>query len=100
MADEIVIYNLGYDDEVIKCEYLRQGRDHYMYPEKLKCCMKPCTDICQLPNPRGYSGYKFAKLTEAHKHFFGMPQADAHDAGADVRATRDVWLKLREIKRV
>lgn len=95
-ADEIVIYNKGFDDELIKAEYVRAGREHYMYEEKVRCCMRPCTDVLKLPNPRGYSGYKWAKLEEAYAHFFGVEHENAHDAVADVRATAKVYAKLRE----
>jgi len=41
----------------------------FKFPKKLPCPMKLSTDICKLPSPRG--GYKWPKVEEAHKFFFG-----------------------------
>lgn len=54
----------------------------FIFPKKLPCPMKLSTDICKLPSPRGY-GYKWPKVEEAHKHFFGDVGYVEKHRGAD-----------------
>jgi DNA polymerase III epsilon subunit-like protein len=95
MASEIVIYNSGFDDNLIECEYLRLNKEHYISPAKVKCCMRPCTELLRLPNPRGFSGFKWPKLEEAYHFFFNKEMPKAHNAMADTLHTRDIYLELR-----
>lgn len=53
----------------------------FTFPKKLSCPMKLSTEICKLPNPRG--GYKWPKVEEAHKHFFGDVGYHEKHRGAD-----------------
>jgi len=53
----------------------------FVFPKKLPCPMKLSTDICKLPSPRG--GYKWPKVEEAHKHFFGDVGYIEQHRGAD-----------------
>lgn len=53
----------------------------FRFPKKLPCPMKLATDICKLPSPRG--GYKWPKVEEAHKHFFGDVGYVEQHRGAD-----------------
>ena len=64
------------------------------------CTMRATTPLCKLPNPYGYSSYKWPKLQEAHKHCFGSEFDGAHDAMADVRACARVYRWLQERKQV
>ena len=57
------------------------------------CTMKSTTDICRIPSPRG--GYKWPKLGEAYKHFFGEELQGAHDAMNDVRAAMRIYFHLK-----
>ena len=52
----------------------------FVFPKKLPCPMKLSTDICKLPSPRGY---KWPKVEEAHKHFFGDVGYIEKHRGAD-----------------
>lgn len=54
----------------------------FVFPKKLPCPMKLSTDICQIVHPNGY-GYKWPKVEEAHKHFFGDVGYIEKHRGAD-----------------
>jgi DNA polymerase III epsilon subunit-like protein len=55
--------------------------------------MRSSTDIIKLPKARG-AGYKWPKLTEAYRHFFGVDFADAHRAISDSRACKEIYFHL------
>lgn len=44
------------------------------FPVKLDCPMLLSTPICELPNKKGWTGFKWPKVEEAFKHFF--PESD------------------------
>lgn len=54
----------------------------FYFPKKLPCPMKLSTNICQIIHPNGY-GYKWPKVEEAHKHFFGEVGYIEKHRGAD-----------------
>ena len=87
-----LIYRGGFIDEANKLLNIPQI-----------CTMKASVDLCQLPFPSGRSWgsqkYKWPKLEELHQHLFGESFENAHDALADVRATRRCYYELvsREI---
>lgn len=53
------------------------------FPKKLPCPMKLSTDICKIPNQNGFGGFKWPKVEEAHKHFFGDVGYVEKHRGAD-----------------
>ena len=59
------------------------------------CTMKTTTALLKLPSKRG--GYKWPKLTELYQFLFKEDFEGAHDALADVRATRRCFYKLVEM---
>lgn len=54
----------------------------FSFPKKLPCPMKLSTDICKIPHPKT-SGYKWPKVEEAHKFFFGDVGYIEQHRGAD-----------------
>lgn len=58
------------------------------------CTMMSTTKLCQLPYPSGKAGNKWPKLTELHMFLFGEEFDGAHDALADVMATRRCYYEL------
>jgi len=89
-ADLAVAHNVKFDRLLMNSEYLRLGRK-VRWPRTF-CTMLSCTDIVRV---RGHwGGYKWPTLEEAHRHFFGQPPADAHDAMGDVRACMAVFQEL------
>lgn len=92
VSSELVAHNIDFDLFVVQCALHRLGLDgirgSVICAERLEnigvfCTMKSATDVCQLPGPYGF---KWPKLTEAHKHFFGEELSGAHDAMTDLRA--------------
>jgi DNA polymerase III epsilon subunit-like protein len=59
------------------------------------CTMKNSTNLCRLPGRFGK--YKWPKLTELYRYLFDEDFEGAHDALADVRATRRCYYRLKEI---
>lgn len=65
----------------------------FVFPKKLPCPMKISTNICKLPNARG--GYKWPKVEEAHKHFFGdVGYVEKHRGADDAFHEADIVFKL------
>ena len=95
LADELVAYNTAFDVEVMKAEYFRLDLEHYLYDEKVKCCMIKCAGILKLPNDNGYADYKWPKLGASYLHFFGEEMLDAHQAIHDTRNTLKVWNHIK-----
>lgn len=60
------------------------------------CTMVNLTNVCCIPNPNGRAGYKWPKLKEAHKHFFGIEFDKQHDALADVRACKRIYFEMHK----
>jgi len=55
----------------------------FVFPKKLACPMKLCTDICKIPSRNGKAGYKWPNFEEAHKFFFGETGYVETHRGAD-----------------
>jgi DNA polymerase III subunit epsilon len=64
------------------------------YPRKQFCTMRASTDVCKIPSRRGY---KWPRLTEAHKILCGTEMQGAHDAMCDVRGCKAVFFALRKL---
>ncbi len=90
-AHILVAHNYSFDIEFIA--NLLQERDVRQIP--YFCTMRESTDFCAIPGRFGRP--KWPKLTELYKILFNEEIEDAHDALADVRATRKCYYKLKEI---
>lgn len=121
-ADLVVAHNIAYDLDLLNIELANfkpqsdgQAADHAIWTEAFKAMkhfdtMAEARDIVKAPftdkqrmffasNPHKKDGeYKSPNLTEAYTHFFGKGFEGAHDAMADVRACRDIYFKLTEVK--
>ena len=103
-ADTIVGHNIGFDVEVAKEELERIGASEAA--EKLTSTpvvdtMKETVELCAIPYPEGEPrkydtgcDYKYPKLRELYKVLFGKEFENAHDALADIRATRECYEEL------
>lgn len=95
-ATKIIGHNLSYDMQLLKIELARIKKEVPIeFDMMCFCTMKTMTDICRIPKPRG-SGWKWPKLTEAYQHCFGKEFEGAHDALADVLATKEIFFWLKE----
>lgn len=64
----------------------------FTFPKKLPCPMKLSTDICKIQSARGY---KWPKVEEAHKFFFGnVGYVEAHRGADDAFHEADIVYEL------
>ena len=93
-AKYLVGHNVGFDLNVLGCEFLRCGRENPLKQWTLiDTCTEKTANFCQLPG--GKNGkFKFPKLSEIHHLLFGESFDSAHNACADVQATARVFLEL------
>ena len=92
----LIAHNIFFDLALVKHLILRAGyQSDFVDDFPLFCTMKSSTDLCKLPGK--YGKYKWPKLTELYRFLFNEDFEGAHDALADVRATRRCYYKLKEI---
>jgi DNA polymerase III subunit alpha len=98
-AKYIVGQNVGFDVNIMGCEFHRMGVASSMAQMPvLDTCTETTAELLKLPGGRG-GKFKLPTLTELHQFLFGQPFAEAHNATADVEATTRCFLELikREI---
>ena len=94
-ADFVVWHNIEYDKTILIAETKRLNIPFDFSKVKWVDTMKPCTSLVQIPAPeRSNDKYKWPKLIELHKFLFGKEFEDAHDAMADITATKDCFVEL------
>lgn len=89
----IVGHNISFDQKVVGAELYRLGIPDTISTAKSLCTMQAGTDFCKIP---GYYGYKWPKLQELHYKLFGCDFEDAHDAMADITATKKCFFEMRK----
>ena len=93
-ANYIVGQNLGFDVNIMGCEFYRLGMQSQMSSMPiLDTCTEVTASLVQLPGGRG-GKFKLPTLTELHHYLFGVPFSEAHNATADVEATTRCFLEL------
>lgn len=93
-AKFIVGQNLGFDVNIMGCEFHRMGVESPMASMPvLDTCTEVTASLLQLPGGRG-GRFKLPTLTELHSYLFNQPFAEAHNATADVEATTRCFLEL------
>lgn len=90
----IVAHNMSFDLGMLTSAFRRIGDTNPLTGLEQVCTMKASTQWCALPSKSGRGGYKWPKLEELHSKLFGQSFENAHDAMADVRATRRCYFKL------
>lgn len=83
-CDYIVWHNISFDFWMLEWEMRRHWIDHWIFWKKI-CTMKSYADKHNV---------KWPKLTRLYKEFFGKDFDDAHDAMADILATKDCFIEL------
>jgi len=91
-AQCIVGHNISFDQKVVGAELCRLGIPDTISTAKSLCTMHAGTDYCKIP---GYYGYKWPKLQELYNKLFGYDFEDAHDAMADITATKKCFFEKR-----
>ncbi|SHG87551.1 DNA polymerase III, alpha subunit [Flavobacterium micromati] len=98
-AKYIVGQNLGFDINIMGCEFYRMGVKSPMSSMPiLDTCTEVTASLLKLSGGRG-GKFKLPTLTELHSYLFNKPFGEAHNATADVEATTRCFLELirREI---
>ncbi len=90
----IVGQNLGFDVNIMGCEFYRLGVESTMSSMPiLDTCTEVTASLLKLPGGRG-GKFKLPTLTELHHYLFNKPFAEAHNATADVEATARCFFEL------
>ena len=92
-AQCIVGHNISFDQKVVGAELCRLGIPDTISTAKSLCTMHAGTDYCKIP---GYYGYKWPKLQELYNKLFCYDFEDAHDAMADITATKKCFFEMRK----
>ncbi len=93
-AKFVVGQNIGFDINVLGCEFYRMGVETPMVEMPvLDTCTETTAELCQIPGGRG-GKFKLPTLTELHEYLFHEPFAEAHNATADVEATTRCFFEL------
>ena len=97
-AEKVVGHNIDFDQHIVGAEMYRLAMDYDLLMKKTCICtMKSTTDYCAIPNPNTYhGGYKWPSLQELYRKLFGCNFDDAHDALADITATKECFFELRK----
>ena len=85
-------HNISFDQRVVGAELYRLGIADTISTAKSLDTMKAATDYCKIP---GTYGYKWPKLIELHRKLFGCDFEDAHDAMADITATKKCFFEMK-----
>lgn len=95
-ADTLVCHNTDFDISIMAASMHRTGASEDTINELLNkprfCTMKKGTDLCKLPGR--YGSYKWPKLQELYLFLFGEQFEHAHDAFADIQATRRCYYEM------
>lgn len=95
-AGTIIGHNEEFDHNMMLREFALKKLN---FPKRQTyCTMLATTPICKIPGR--YGDYKWPKLIEAYRHFFGNDFEGAHDAMSDVLACRDIYFALRKLEPV
>ncbi|MCG8574222.1 MAG: DNA polymerase III subunit alpha [Flavobacteriales bacterium] len=93
-AKFVVGQNIGFDNNVMGCEFYRMGIETDLLKKKiLDTCTETTAELCRIPGGRG-GKFKLPTLTELHQHLFGEAFEEAHNATADVEATTRCFFEL------
>jgi DNA polymerase-3 subunit alpha len=93
-AKFIVGQNLGFDVNIMGCEFYRLAIESPMATMPvLDTCTEVTAKLLQLPGGRG-GRFKLPTLTELHQYLFNRSFGEAHNATADVEATTRCFLEL------
>lgn len=91
-AECVIGHNLDYDLHIVGAEYVRLGYDsRIMFARPTLCTMQATIQYCNIP---GRFGPKWPKLMELYTKLFDQEFDGAHDAMADIVATKDCFFEL------
>lgn len=88
-------HNISFDQRVVGAELIRLGIADNVSTARSLDTMKAATDYCKISGPYGY---KWPKLIELHRKLFSCDFEDAHDAMADITATKKCFFEMKRRK--
>lgn len=91
-AKVVVGHNISFDIHIVGAEYYRLTSNDPVSRKRSICTMGAGTDFCKIP---GRYGYKWPKLQELFVKLFGHEFEDAHDATADIEATKQCFFEMK-----
>lgn len=94
-ADEIIAHNIDFDLKMVSAELERLGKPNLAKEVRPFCTMLGSKNHCKIPGL--YKDWKWPKLEEAYKHFFGEELTGAHKATADLLACQRIHQHLISI---
>lgn len=96
LAEQIVGHNIEFDKNIVGAELYRLGKDYTQLMDKPSTCtMKSSTNYCAIQKENS-DAYKWPSLPELYRKLFNRDFADAHDALADITATKECFFELRK----
>lgn len=100
-AHGIIGHNISFDIRIMRIAGARATGDKWECPIPSKCTMRMATSIVNLPPTAkmvaaGFHKPKSPNLSECVRFFFNEDHAGAHDALADVRASKRVYFAIKE----
>jgi len=98
MADRIIGHNVQFDNNVMRVQFIRVGKDYVLKGKEIFCTMLNSVQIVKVlhKQPRHDKDYKWPKLEECIRHLFDESLDGAHDAMVDILATLRVYDWLME----
>ncbi len=99
----LVAHNINFDFKVIASELLR-NKQRIALRLFLKldtyCTMLNTVELCKIPFKKMFNKFKYPKLAEAYKILLNKDLINAHDAFADVKACKELYIFLKERQEV
>ena len=94
-ADFVVWHNVEFDKSILIAETKRLGISFDFSKVRWVDTMKTTSALLKIPAPeRSKDKYKWPKLSELYRFLFKKDFDNAHDAMADITATKDCLLEL------
>lgn len=96
-AYHLVCHNYDFDSKIVGAAFFRKGAVRNPFDSfSAFCTMKQTTNWAKIPQKPGSrrGSYKWPKLDELHFKCFGKDFSGAHDAMADVIATKNCFFYL------
>jgi len=91
----VVGHNVSFDQHIVGAELYRMGYGtcNRIITIQSTCTMEIGTDICKI-GPFRFGSYKWPKLQELYRTLFGFEFDGAHDAMADITATKQCYFEM------
>jgi len=89
-------HNVSFDVRIVRIASARVYGRKWAPDVPTYCTMKSSTGLCRIlhAEPRHDRDWKWPRLEEAIRHFFGEGLEGAHDALVDVRACHRIYFHL------